>query len=148
MNRRKLQFQSYSDVIKEIELLEKSELQSVGKWSLGQACAHLNYYYKGSLDGFDQMFPWIVRQTLGKIALWWYMRVAEKEGNATAPQSVPPETVDQKKEIADIKESLRRLETETQLHPSGLFGDLSLEQWRKMHLAHASHHLGFLIPKQ
>ncbi|MDH5508901.1 MAG: DUF1569 domain-containing protein [Nitrospinota bacterium] len=147
MEKRKLSFESYGEVVQEIESLEQSGYEIKGKWSLGQACAHLDYYYKGSLDGFDHMFPWVVRALFGKLALWWYLRVGDKEGNPTVPQSVPMETIDAKKSIADIKNSLRRLATAERLHPSGLFGALSVEQWKILHLKHAAHHLGFLIPK-
>ncbi|MDH5637148.1 MAG: DUF1569 domain-containing protein [Nitrospinota bacterium] len=147
MEKRKLNFESYGEVTQEIESLERSGYEIKGKWTLGQACAHLDYYYKGSLDGFEHMFPWIVRFLLGKPALWWYLRVRDKEGNPTAPHSVPAEDVDDQKAIADIKDSLRRLATADKLHPSGLFGELTLVKWKEMHLGHAAHHLGFLVPK-
>ncbi|MDH5756953.1 MAG: DUF1569 domain-containing protein [Nitrospinota bacterium] len=147
MEKRQLSFDSYGEVLQEIESLEKTGYEIKGKWSLGQACSHLDYYYRGSLDGFDHMFPWIVRLLLGKPALWWYMRVGDKEGNPTAPDSVPPQNVDEDKAIRSIKDSLRRLASAERLHPSGLFGALSVAQWKNLHLKHAAHHLGFLIPK-
>jgi len=147
MEKRELTFESYGDVAQEIESLEKSGYQIRGSWTLGQTCAHLDYYYRGSLDGFDHMFPWIVRFLFGKPALWWYLRVSDREGNPTAPQSVPMKNTDEKRAIAGIKESLRRLATAERLHPSGIFGALSLEQWKNLHLKHAAHHLGFLAPE-
>jgi len=147
MQHRKIEFSAYEEVIAEIERLEKSGYDRVGQWNLGQVCHHLDYYFTGSLDGFKQMLPWIIRVLLGKPMYWWLVRYGTRPGSKTAPQSVPPETTEEKTAIAGAKESLRRLATARTVHPSALFGELSVEQWRALHLGHAAHHLGFLIPK-
>ena len=149
MARRTLNFESYEDVIREIEALEKTGHSMEGRWTLAQACAHLDYYYKGSLDGFADMLPWIVRLLVGKPLLWWVLRQETMgEGGGTAPKSVPRAEDDTKESIAAAKENLKRLTTATALHPSGLFGEMTVGQWRTLHLKHSAHHLGFLIPKQ
>ena len=149
MERRSLYFESYEEVVREIESLEKNGYSMVGRWTLAQACAHLDYYYKGSLDGFADMLPWIVRLLVGKPLLWWVLRQdTMREGGATAPKSVPKAEDDTKESITTAKDNLKRLTTATALHPSGLFGELTVEQWRTLHLKHSAHHLGFLIPKR
>jgi len=149
MERRKPKFESYEDIIREIEELEKIGYSRLGNWSLGQICEHLGFYFKGSLEGFEFKAPWIIRILVGKPFRWWLMRREGYPDNSqTVPQSVPPENVDDHEAVMKIKELLSRLSSAKELHPSGLFGELTLDQWRMMHLHHAGHHLGFLVPNK
>ena len=145
--RLELRFASYEDVIADIENLAAGEYERTGGWTLGQICRHLSYYFRGSLEGFSGMLPWIVRVTVGRMALGGMLREPiRKAGGATAPRSVfPADSVD-RPAVDEAIALLRRLSVEeNELHPSALFGQLTSEQWRKVHLNHASHHLSFLV---
>jgi hypothetical protein len=146
--RRTLTFTSYSEVIKEIESLQKNGYKQGKNWNLGQICRHLAYYYKGALDGFPKMLPWIIRVTIGKLSLKQVLSKAEsKEDSQTDPKSVFPPEPDEKLAIEEALLLLKRLEQNTSpLHPSGFFGDLTNDQWKILNLGHASHHLSFLHP--
>jgi hypothetical protein len=147
--RRKLKFDAYEEVIQQIEALEGAGHSMAGKWTLGQVCAHLDYYFKGSLDGHADMLPWPIRVFIGKPMLWWILNKGTMgAGGPTAPKSVPAGSDDRIESVASAKANLRRLTTATALHPSAFFGELSVERWRKLHLTHAAHHLGFLIPNR
>ncbi|MGE3821922.1 MAG: DUF1569 domain-containing protein [Isosphaeraceae bacterium] len=148
MTQRALNFSTYDEAIAEIERLERTPHQRLGNWSLGQACRHLSYFYRGSLDGFGFMLPWPIRRFMGKPLLRKILHGQPLPvGARTIPKSVPPPTVDEASEIAEAKASLARLRDATEpLHPSPLFGSLSPEEWRGMHLRHTAHHLGFLLP--
>ncbi len=147
MERRDLTFSSYKDIIREMESLAKGYKKG-GSWSLGQICAHLSFYYKGSLDGFAFKLPWLLRVTIGKLMLKSALKNKKrKPGQPTAPPSVFEASVDDKATLAGAIELLRRLETNTSpLFPSGLYGNLTNEQWKILHLGHSAHHLGFLHP--
>ncbi len=147
-SRRSLKFNDYSEIIQEIENLQKNGYKKGGNWNLGQICRHISYYHKGSLDGFSKMLPWIVRVTLGKLFLKKMLSQTEtKEGIQTDPKSVFTPEPDEKPAIDEAIALLKRLKTNIgQLHPSALFGDLTNEEWRTLHLGHAAHHLSFLHP--
>jgi hypothetical protein len=50
--------------------------------------------------------------------------------------------------VARLKETIERLRThQGELHASPFFGYLTPDQWRRLHLIHCAHHLGFLVPK-
>jgi hypothetical protein len=148
MEKRELAFNSYEEIAKEIEALQRTGYKRMGAWSLGQVCAHLDFYFKGSLDGFNPMLPWIVRMLIGKPTLWWLKKKKQmKPGGMTAPQSVPAPDKDEKAAIESLLQSVKRLGQARQLHPSSFFGELTVAEWRWLHLMHAAHHLGFLIPE-
>jgi hypothetical protein len=148
MTRRNLTLATYDDAIAEIERLARDGYRMTGKWTLGQMCRHLTWYAKGSLDGFGLKLPWLVRATLGrslrkKILSGQPMR----EGMMTVPASVPPPGTDDSAAVAEYVALLRRLrDHDDPLHPSPLLGELTPEEWRRLHLNHTAHHLAFLVP--
>ncbi len=148
MQRRSLAFGTYDDVLADIEHLQRAGYRPLGRWSLGQICRHLSYYWRGSLDGFPFRLPWIVRRLLGRAALKRRLRTRQMPaGGRTIPASVPPADVDEAAAVAEARELLMRLKTTAvPLHPSPLFDRLSADQWRELHLLHATHHLSLLIP--
>lgn len=145
--RTSLAFDSYAAAAREIERLLKSGYTKTGSWSLGQICRHLSFYLRGSLDGFPMMLPWIVRATFGRLALKQSLKPGlKKPGSPTAPQSVYPDDTADREAAAEAVALLERLEKHTgPLHPSALFGDVTPEQWKILHLNHAAHHLSFLV---
>lgn len=149
MDQRDLIFTSYADVIREMESLARNGYRKGGSWTLGQICAHLSFYYRGSLEGFTIQLPWILRVTLGRLLLKSALaNQKRKPGQMTAPQSVFEASVDDHEAVSAAVDLLRRLERNTEpLFPSALYGTLSNDQWRILHLGHSAHHLGFLHPK-
>ena len=150
MNRRTVVFSTYDDAVAEIERLEAGGYERAGQWSLGQVCRHLSYYMRGSLEGIDFRLPWIARKLLGPPLLRKIHRGDElKAGGQTIPASVPPADLNEEAAVADTKGLLARLrDFSGELHPSPLFDRLTPDQWRRLHLKHAAHHLGFLIPRE
>jgi len=70
-------------------------------------------------------------------------------GRRTIPASVPDKVVDEQAAVAELRALIARLNNPAapqQLHPSPLFDHLTAEEYRRLHLLHAAHHLGFLIP--
>lgn len=147
MSHRELELHSFADVIAEIERLRDAGYERSGNWSLGQICQHLNYYHRGSLEGFGFKLPWLLRYFLGGPTLRkWFRDGKMKPNGATVNASKPADSVDEDVEIDECLDLLRRLETAEQLHPSPMFGDLSIEDWQRLHVIHAANHLGYLSP--
>jgi len=150
---REIQFKSYEEVAREAERLRDGGYHSRGKWNLGQACAHLSYYYRGALDGFGTRMPWIIRVTFGPVIKKRYLSDKPlSPGGITAPPSDPLKA-GRKEDAAAIDELIalaRRLEKVADgesLHPSPVLGELSVAEWRRINLKHAAHHFSFLEPK-
>lgn len=140
---------SYRDAIDCIEYLSTAEYQQKGKWDLGRTCFHLNYYYRGSLEGFDFVLPWFLRKMVGAKILKKILAGEHVASAHTIPKSVPPPRVDSQATIAEAVALLERLESNTDpLHPSPLFGKLPLEQWQTLHLVHTAGHLSLLVPTE
>ncbi len=149
MERRSLRFCTYDEAIAEIERLRDSSYEPLGQWNLGRTCWHLSYYMRGSLEGYSFRLPWLVRKLLGRPMLRRVLRSGRlPSGGRTIPASVPGPDIDEPAAIAEAIELLGRLENHTgELHPSPLFGSLTADECRTLHLLHTAHHLGFLVAK-
>ncbi len=150
MPRRELSLGSYDELLAEIERLQRGGYRRCGAWSLGQICRHLSYYFRGSLEGFAFRLPWPVRRLIGRPLLKRMLRGApRRSGGRTIPASVPPPDVDEAAAVAELRALVLRLSDPartTPLHPSPLFDRLTADEWRRLHLSHAAHHLSFLFP--
>lgn len=145
-----LEFDRYEQVIADIRGLEEKGYERVGAWSLGQICEHLSFYFRGSLEGFDFKLPWVLRATFGKYALKKALKskLPHKPGSPTAPPSVYDAGVNEAEAVAGAIALIERLSAARgPLYPSGFYGELTVDQWRHIHLGHAAHHLSFLVPK-
>ena len=150
MQRRELNFKSFDEIINEIRYLQTKGYTKIANWNLGQICKHISYYMKGSLDGFEKNFPWIIRVTYGKyLKNNLFSTPISKPNQITDPKSVFPDLSDEKEAIETAIKMLNRLkENKEQLKPSSIMGDLSNEEWSYLHRRHFAQHLSFLIPNQ
>ncbi|MCC6125923.1 MAG: DUF1569 domain-containing protein [Pirellulales bacterium] len=149
MPRRSLQFQGLNDAIDDIRLLQRVGYERRGNWSLGQICDHLAIFFRGSLDGFDTKFPWIVRATVGKFVLRRIFEAGKMRTGVKVPKRFLPAGVRADAVAADeLVELIDRFGRKSEpLEPSPIFGPLTKEEWTKLHLIHCAHHLRFLMPK-
>src|SRR5438067_5729 len=74
--RRPLTFASLNEVMPDVDRLLRGHT-TVGNWSLGQICSHLAQAVHFTIDGFppEAHPPWIIKQTLGRLLLWYILRV-------------------------------------------------------------------------
>lgn len=149
MQPRTLAFASYDDLIAEIRRCQRDGYERLGQWSLGQTCAHLSYYLRGTLEGFGVRLPWIIRKTFGRLLLRRLLAGGEfPRGGRTIPASLPPDALDETAAIEQALTLLGRLKAaRADLHPSPLFDRLTPAQWQTLHLRHAAHHLRLLVPR-
>jgi hypothetical protein len=149
MDRRALRLHSYDTVLAEAAALLASGYDRAGSWGLGQVCHHLAAVMERSLDGFPSRFPWPVR-----LAARWFVlgrvlkhRVFRRRFPAL-PFLQPPAVADDREGLDRLRAVIDRLKGHTgEMQPSPVFGWLSVEQWREVHLWHCEHHLSFLLPR-
>jgi hypothetical protein len=129
--------------------LRQHGYDKLGQWDLAQTCDHLRYFITGSLDGSKDKVPWILSFLFGRLILNRILSKRRMKSGAPTPQKpLPAPGGDERTAVDRLKEEIGRLQNyKGDMHASPFFGHLTPEQWRELHLIHAAHHLGFLIPK-
>lgn len=156
MPRRPLDLPTHAAVLADLQQLQRGYTPG-GKWSLTQCCQHLHLFMFGSLEGFSFRFPWIIRGTLGPLILKRTLKTRRIPAGIPAPKFLRPQIApylpDQSpQDDPAVQEvfvaTLNRVFTHAgPFHPSPLFGEMTPEQWRQIHLIHTAHHFSFLLPK-
>ena len=156
--RRQLRFDTLADAVRDAENLLANGYDAVGKWTLAQCCGHLTNWLSYPSDGFPKIpivlrpVIWALRNTVGRSKYETYvLEQSFPTGKPTIPQSVPAPASDRgddREAVAKLRAAAERYEAHTgDIHPSPLFGPLTKDEARKMHLVHCAHHLSFLVPK-
>lgn len=154
-SRRELRFQHFDEVIADAEHLNRVGYDRVGKWDLGQVIGHVSEWIRYPMDGYPKItFPfsilmWALRNTVGKPQKKKLLAQGKfPPGGPTVKESVPPAGKDEQVAISQLNELIDRVNRyEGKLFPSPLFGELTRDDWLKLSLIHAAHHLSFLVPK-
>jgi hypothetical protein len=143
---RKLKFKSGDEVLAEVERLADG-YEMLGKWSLGQCCRHLTVTMEFSRKGFPFKTPWVIHGLLGPIikrGLFWSGSMPKVSAPAMlvpGPHGADDDAVYKFRREWDTFEAW-----EKPMAISPLFGKLTKDEWRRVHLIHAQRHLGFLLP--
>ncbi len=151
MKRRTLDFRSADEVIEEIQRIRAVRYQRAGNWSLTQICQHLTATMNGGMDGFGFRLPWILRATLCKWAFGYSLKKRKLGSGYPTFKMLKPDAVESADDDALIDECIRSIrraaEFEGPIRDYPLLDNISVDDWRDFMWIHASHHLGFLIPK-
>jgi len=145
-SRRKLDYKSFDELLADADRLSSGNVKSLGNWSPGQVFQHLANAYNGSIDGFPSGFPWFVR-TMAKLFKNKLINGDMPAGikmPATLAKAVMPEPTPTDVGLANLHAAVSRLKQETHRAPHPVFGEVSKEEWDKVHLKHASLHMSFL----
>ncbi len=149
MDQRSLSFQSTAEVKAEIDRLHRGGYTATGKWNLGQVCDHLAYFIEGTLDGHKFKVPWLFKVLFGRMVLKRILNSGKMKAGVFTPQKpLPDPNVNSDAEVARLCKALDRLESHRdEMYDSPFFGHLTPDEWRRMHMIHCAHHLGYLHPK-
>ena len=141
-------FDNFEQALAEVDRLARCPHKQLGNWDLAQICDHLADAFEGSMRGFDFTIPWLVRRLLGPPIL---RRVLSKRPIPFRPRIPrrlePPPGRDLAACVTRLAEMISQFESSPQplaKHP--LFGEISRDTWRQIHLVHMAHHLSFLVP--
>lgn len=146
--RRKLRFQSYQELTNEVDRLVKArQLKSLGNWSLGQVLKHLAIVMHHSVDGFPTRPP-LPKRLLFRLFKNRFVKHPMPAGiqlpKPTAAALVAaPQTTTQEGLIA-LRDSIRRLQTDSRRAAHPAFGKLSHDEWDQINFRHAELHLSFI----
>lgn len=135
-------------MLADVNQLHRFGYEKAGRWDLSQICNHLEYFIRGSLKGFPFRGWWLIRWLLGPMLLKMILRRRGMMPGLPTPQRPLPEPGDEVEAVERFKEIVRSFEShEGDMQPSPIFGKMTKEQWRELHVIHCAHHLSFLIPK-
>lgn len=151
MDRRKLRLERLEDAVNECERLLRDGYQRNGKWTLGQICYHLRTTQDASVNGFPKWMSFFapIRPLFRALLLSRVLGGDSPSGLRTAAKFIPPTELSDRDEVDAFAMSVKQFRQHTGLlhaHPG--FGRFDHDEYEKLHLAHAAHHLGFLASMQ
>jgi hypothetical protein len=148
-SRRKLRFESLSEILDECQRLRAGEHRTVGNWSFAQIMDHLAKGIDGVYDGYGFTAPWHFRLA-GPVVKRWILTRAMRPGiqlSARAAPLMPADDADLDASQERLRQALERIDREQPRHPHPVFGRLTTEEVRLLTLRHSELHLGFVIPE-
>jgi hypothetical protein len=147
---RRLDFRNFDEALAEVERLHRDGYRQAGRWDLAQICDHLAYFIQGSLEGFTFRAPWLIRKLLGPFLLRRILKTRRMgEGWQTPQKPLPQPGGEETAAVERFRQLVERFRAHRgELQPSPLFGPLTSDEWRELHLIHCAHHLRFLVPKE
>lgn len=149
--RRQVRYDSYDDLLRDAERLAGGNVRTLGNWSYAQILEHLSRTMNAAIDGAGFQVPWFIR--LGarlffkKRALKGPMPAGFKLSGNSAKAFVPEQSLDTEAALAMLRQAVHRLTHDTHRALNFVFGELSLDEWDKLHLRHAEMHMSFLVPE-
>jgi hypothetical protein len=148
--RRQLQFTSLDDIQADVNrLADAKQIRTLGNWSADQVLKHLATVMNYSIDGFRHRAAgpvrFFIRLFFKRRILTRGMSAGFKLPAAARAHLVPPAT-DLADGLANIRQALARLRTETPRAEHPVLGALTPEEWIQLHCRHSELHLSFLVP--
>ncbi len=151
---RTLTFETWDDVLAELERIEASSragaVRLAGTWSVGQNCEHVARIMGWFFDGFP-MKPLpapvrlVFRLTVKRRMLKGFPRGLNPPGRFR--QMTAPAPVNDAEGLRLLRAQIARFQCgEVARHPSPMLGALTPDEIVRLHLNHAAHHLGFIVP--
>ncbi len=148
-NRRAVHYDSLQDLLEDAEQLGKGEVRALGNRSFVQILQHLTFAMNGSIDGSNLQIPWPIR----KIARLLRKRILAKgltPGFKLSPdndaRAWSDSAIGAPAALEEVRQALRRLQTESKRSPHPAMGELTSEEWNTFHLRHAELHMSFVVP--
>lgn len=144
--RRELRFESFDEVVDDVNSHATPDAQTLGNWSVGQICEHLAVAMERSIDGYGFQAPWPIRlggRLLKRRILTKPMRAGFKL-RGKAREVLVPEHADDAEARKRLLHAITRLREEATREPHPVFGRLTRDEYDLLHLRHAELHLSFI----
>ncbi len=151
--RRQLRFETFDEVVRDAENLQANGYDRAGNWDLAQVAGHLAEWLRFPIQGFPSIpliirpVLWLVRTTSGRKMREKIIANGFKAGGQTIAKTVPQAGGDPAAAVMALQDSIERFKAYTgEIHPSPVFGAMTKDEAVQLQLAHAAHHLSFLVP--
>lgn len=144
--RRAITFDRIDQVMPEVHHLVPAH-ETVGNWSLGAICKHLEDSFTGSIEGFDLRNHRIKRFFMKRKMLEVALTKGIPLNYTVDPNITPPPHVDLQAGVTGLAGAIERyMSYDGRLRAHPLFGRMPRETWDRVHCVHCAHHLSFAIP--
>ena len=151
VTRRRLDFRSWEDLLADADDLARRGYDRAGKWSLAQVLDHVGAGLRVALTGSTKRLPWVMRMTARSFALPMMRAWRWIPAGIPAPKWWQPQVPSD----ADDGAAVARFRAEVEAflahagpyYPHPAFDRIDRESYEDLMLIHASHHLGFLVPR-
>lgn len=145
--RERLSFGSMEEAVGYARGLLASGYERRGAWSLGQICKHLAGTMEMSRRGFPPLKVPLPVRLARPMTRWWVLKYGMPRGAPTLPLLVFGDHLKDAEGVEALAEETRIYAAhDGPLAFSPLLGRLTREQWDRVHIGHAAHHLRFLEP--
>ncbi len=155
-DRRKLRFGSLADLRKDVDAIEAAQragtLRVTGNWSPAQNLAHLAAFISYAYDGYPPGFPnppWFIKFIFRFMKKKYLhgglpvgLRIPKVPGGTVGADEMPFDDA-----VLRFRKAIGRLEQSPPTKPNVIFGPMSPDEWKAMHMRHAELHLSFLHMK-
>ena len=150
VRRRRVRFGQPGEVAEEAGRLLKNGYERAGQWSLAQVCEHLSQTVEASIDsvnGFGGFLLPVWQRFAAKPVLHLMLVTHWIPAGVKLPAGALPTCGDDAEAVGRLKRAMETFEGHYgpwAKHP--FFGRMSGKTWKRYHLIHSAHHLGFLVP--
>jgi hypothetical protein len=141
-----LRFETVDDAVAEIQRLHDGGYQKAGNWSLEQIAYHLAATMRFLMrpGPYPEITP---EQRANRPKLEWVLANFALPGKIDAPERIVPPADCDAGCIDDCIATLRQFAAHPGLYaPHRVFGELSIDEARRLALVHTAHHLSHLVP--
>ncbi|HEV8070516.1 MAG TPA: DUF1569 domain-containing protein [Planctomycetaceae bacterium] len=149
LHRRHLDFQTWPDLLADIDRLRQAHYDRAGNWDLSQILDHVGEGLRTALHGIDHQAAWIIRRFIGPLILKRILSQRRMKTGIKVPQWwLPGPSHDESAAVDQFRAQVSAFQAMTTTpFPHPFFGPLTKQQWNDLVLVHAAHHLSFLIPR-
>jgi len=145
--RRTVRYESYSDMLTDVEQMAVADVSTVGNWSLGQILKHLAMSVDSSIDGAGFSLPAPVRWVMKLLMKRKFLTKPIPAGFKTTKEFTPDETSIEEG-LALLRTAVDRQGKETKRAPHPGFGKFTAQEWTDFNLRHAELHMSFVISNE
>lgn len=141
--RRTLRYASFDDIMPDVERLLQGHT-TVGTWSLAQICRHIATVMRRVVD-LPASTPsdpskWVPEEKKREVLESGLL----PEGIPGPPEIMPPDSLDAREEAEGLRQAIAHYKASSgPVIPHRVFGPLTKDEWDRLQLIHAAHHLSF-----
>ncbi len=147
--RRKLHFESLDEIVADAQrLVDSPNTKMLGNWPLERILSHLTMALNRSVDGFNAKAPIFIR-LIGRFVKSGILRKGMPAGRMLPKEVVVsfyPEVPSTQHAMRNLAAAVQRVGKEQMTANHPVFGKMTHEEWRQLHLRHSELHLSFAVP--
>jgi hypothetical protein len=144
--RRSISYQSFQEIMPDVDRLLNGHT-TVGRWSMAQICRHVATVMRRVVD-LPASTPHDPSQLVSdeqKRQVFESNMIPESLPGP--PELMPPERLDVHQEVEGLRHAIAHYTASPgPVIKHRLFGKLSKDEWDRLQLMHAAHHLSFVVP--